>query len=142
MITTPVRHPQFPARGRKPAQRVATISQTLKDDDFNGEYKDKYVGGAKIGDSNINLFQGVLESYSMFSPYNFKGTEVVVQQIPHHRVLGMFLQRRPGKSAELHRGLFAGDHENEILVMQRGIPAKYLGYEKPYTNIKVSDHIQ
>jgi hypothetical protein len=81
--------------------------------------------GKSIGDSGLQLNQGIIESYSMFSTYYYNGSEVIVQEIPHHRALGMYMQQSPNAIDE--KGLLAGDHENEILVMQRGIPATYIG---------------
>ena len=81
--------------------------------------------GASIGDSGLNINQGILESYSMFSSFYFKGTELIAQEIPHHRVFGIYLNNRPESGSTT--GLFATDDENEALVLQRGISAKYIG---------------
>jgi len=103
--------------------------------------KPKYLKGHKVGDNNVSLNQGILESYSMFATYYLQGTKVVLQEVPHHRVFGMFLQSKPG-DAYRNMGLFAGNNENEILIMQKGIPATYIGKEEDYplgTKIDVFD---
>jgi hypothetical protein len=55
----------------------------------------------------------------------------------------MYLQNRPNGSP--YTGLFAGNMENEIIIMQRGIPATYLGSQNNFpegTKITVSDYIK
>jgi hypothetical protein len=79
----------------------------------------------------------------MFSTYYFQGNEVVVQEVPHHRAVGMYLQKRPGGIPS--EGLFSDDYENEIVVMERGIPATYIGNQMNFpmgTKITVSDYIK
>jgi hypothetical protein len=93
--------------------------------------KDKYVQGHSVGDEDLKLNQGILESYSMFSTFFLNGDRVIVQEVPHHRVVGMFLQRKPGIPGS-NMGLFSNNFENEILVMQRGISATYLGNQREY----------
>lgn len=107
--------------------------------------KPKYLSGHQVGEGNIILKQGVVDSYSMFATYYLSGTEVVVQEVPHHRVLGMYLQSIPTVYEKFPTGLLAGNSENEILIMQRGIPATYVGDRISHpvgTEITVEDVIK
>jgi hypothetical protein len=90
--------------------------------------KSQFLKGHKVGDENVQLNQGVIESYSMFNTFYLKGDKVVIQEVPHHRAIAMYLQDRPAaKNLDKNMGLLLGDDENEILIMQRGVPATYLG---------------
>lgn len=78
--------------------------------------------GLSPGDRNVTMLRGAVESTSMFSRVDIFGTEVTVQSVPHHRVLGMYLYGR----APLNEIMFAGDYENELVALLEGVPFDYL----------------
>lgn len=68
--------------------------------------------------------RGMAESTSIVNPVYVHGTELTLQQVPHHRVLGnYFLERGPGANS----ALFLSDRENELVVMLDGLDVKYEG---------------
>ena len=77
-----------------------------------------------IGDNRI-MRRGAAESGSAFTPISaVAGDELTIQDVPHHRILGMYLQaREPGAD----RGAFLGDKENEIVFIPEGLPFSYVG---------------
>lgn len=74
------------------------------------------------GDSGV-LQRGAAESYSMFLRVEVHGTETTVQDLPHHRVFGMYLQSRNAGGLD---AMFLGDGENEIVALGEGLQIDYL----------------
>ena len=79
--------------------------------------------GLKPGAESVTMKRGAAESASIFRPVQIYGTEVTEQDVPWHRVLGVyFTERSPGSN----HGPFLGDNENEFVVMLRDIPFEYV----------------
>lgn len=78
----------------------------------------------QLGDTAV-MKRGVAESFSAFEKVEVYGSEVTSQELPFHRVLGVYWVEQ---EAGGRRGLFAGDNENEFVAMAEGIPATY--YER------------
>jgi len=76
----------------------------------------------KPGDTGVTMPRGAAESGSMFSRINVFGNQITVQNVPHHRVFGMYLQGRH----PLQNRMFLGDDENEIICLFDKIPFDYL----------------
>jgi hypothetical protein len=75
------------------------------------------------GDRNIMMRRGAAESTSIYNKVTVHGTEVTVQRVPLHRVLGTyFYERHPGQGG----GAFLGDSENEFIALLDGIPFDYI----------------
>ena len=74
------------------------------------------------GDRGVVIPRGAAESTSMFTKVSVYGSEVTVQNIPHHRVLGMYLQSRRSSGGSM----FLGDGENELVALLEGIEMDYL----------------
>jgi hypothetical protein len=83
--------------------------------------------GLSPDDSGVTMRRGAAESFSMFSSVSVYGSEVTVQDIPHHRVFGMYTQSR---SPSGPYGFFAGDHENEMVALTEGVTLNYLPSSK------------
>lgn len=79
--------------------------------------------GLNPGDMDVVMNRGAAESFSMFTRIQVHGTEITVQNIPHHRVLGMYMQ---SGSASGFGDLFLGDGENEMVVLPQGIKFDYV----------------
>ena len=76
----------------------------------------------KQGDRNVTMKRGPVESTSVFRRIEVFGTEITIQKVPHHRILGTYFQaRHPGGSS----GAFLGDGENEFVAMLEGVPFDY-----------------
>ena len=76
----------------------------------------------KRGARGVTMKRGPVESTSVFRRVQVYGTEITVQNVPHHRILGTYFQSRyPGGSS----GSFMGDGENEFVVMLEGVPFDY-----------------
>lgn len=68
------------------------------------------------------MVRGPAESTSIYRPVYVFGTELTVQQVPHHRILGnYFLERYPG----YNNAMFLGDGENEFVAMLDGLETTY-----------------
>ncbi|MEM6432254.1 MAG: minor capsid protein [Cyanobacteria bacterium P01_D01_bin.115] len=74
------------------------------------------------GDRGVVIQRGAAESTSMFTKVSVYGSEVTVQNIPHHRVLGMYLQSRRSSGGSM----FLSDGENELVALLEGIEMDYL----------------
>jgi hypothetical protein len=81
------------------------------------------MNGLKKGDKNIRIKRGVAESTSIFKEVTVYGTEMTVQQVPWHRVIGSYFHEREPESG---RSAFLGDRENEFVVMLEDIPFDYI----------------
>lgn len=80
--------------------------------------------GLKVGDTGVTMPRGAIESTSVFETVSVYGTEITVQDVPYHRVIGnYFYERNPGSG----RGAFLGDDENEFVAMLDGIKFNYTG---------------
>ena len=76
-----------------------------------------------VGDRNIRINRGVAESTSIFKEVKVFGSELTVQDVPWHRVIGTYFQERsPGRGGSA----FMGDSENEFVVMLDDIPFDYV----------------
>lgn len=76
-----------------------------------------------FGEAGI-MQRGAVESVSLFGDVYIYGDHVTVQDVPHHRFMGLyFFERSPGSGSTL----YLGDNENEGLAMLEGITANYLG---------------
>ena len=69
----------------------------------------------------------MLASYSMFKPYQLHNGTLIAVEVPHHRIIASYLIGT-GPS-----GMFAGDFENEFIVMADSVPAVSYGKSKPLT---------
>ncbi|MEO0988158.1 MAG: minor capsid protein [Cyanobacteria bacterium J06639_14] len=86
------------------------------------------INGFNPGQKKLTMQRGAAESTSMFSRVTVYGSEITVQEVPHHRVLGMYMQSR--NTDTVGRGLFAGDSENELVALLEGIKFDYLKPEQ------------
>lgn len=76
----------------------------------------------KPGDKGVKLLRGVAESTSIYKKVTVRGSELTIQHVPLHRILGTYWQERypdHGDSA------FMGDSENEFVAILEGIPFEY-----------------
>ena len=76
----------------------------------------------KRGDRGLTMKRGPVESTSIFKRIEVFGSEITVQHVPHHRVLGTYFQSRHAGSSS---GAFMGDGENEFVAMLEGIQFDY-----------------
>lgn len=77
----------------------------------------------KPGADGVTIKRGAAESTSIFRPVQVHGTELTEQDVPWHRVLGVyFAERSPGAN----HGPFLGDNENEFLALLKDIPFFYV----------------
>lgn len=77
----------------------------------------------KPGADGVVIKRGAAESTSIFRPVQVHGTELTEQDVPWHRVLGVyFAERSPGAN----HGPFLGDNENEFLALLKDIPFFYV----------------
>ena len=66
--------------------------------------------------------RGAVESCSLLEEVYVHGTELTVQEVPFHRILGnYFFERKPGGK----EGMFLGDGENEFVAMLDGLKVDY-----------------
>lgn len=70
--------------------------------------------------------RGLAESFSLLKPIRVYGTELTVQDVPLHRVLGTYLTDRPDGGAYA-ADMYAGDDENEVVVNTENLKSTYLG---------------
>ena len=63
--------------------------------------------------------RGAAESCSIFQRVNVLGSELTVQKVPIHRVLGTYWQSR---DARVGGNAFLGDHENEFVCLLDDVP--------------------
>lgn len=74
------------------------------------------------GDRQVVMRRGVAESTSIYQKVSVYGSELTVQQVPYHRVLGSyFYERYPGQGGTA----FMGDDENEFVCLLDGVPFDY-----------------
>lgn len=77
----------------------------------------------KPGMDGVVIKRGAAESTSIFRPVSVHGSELTEQDVPWHRVLGVyFAERSPGAN----HGPFLGDNENEFLALLKDIPFYYV----------------
>lgn len=77
----------------------------------------------KPGADGVTIKRGAAESTFIFRPVQVHGTELTEQDVPWHRVLGVyFAERSPGAN----HGPFLGDNENEFLALLKDIPFFYV----------------
>ncbi len=80
------------------------------------------------GDVDVTMPRGAAESTSLFSRVEaVAGQETTVQQVPHHRIVGMYLQSRDAFS---EGRMFLGDYENEAVAIMQGIKFNYVPLQK------------
>jgi hypothetical protein len=84
------------------------------------------INGLSMGETAV-MRRGAVESYSVFEPFYYKGTEITTQQVPHHRIFGNYMLDQAPRA---NHGSFAGDNENEIVAMMEGVKSKYKGTRK------------
>jgi len=93
--------------------------------DIHGKNLSDMPGYSSTRDSghDVEPKRGAAESFSAYRWVYVKassGTAVhTVQEVPHHRIFGSYLQNRPRGSS-----MFAGDGENEFIVDTHGLTAK------------------
>jgi hypothetical protein len=81
----------------------------------------------KPGDTGVKMKRSVIDSTSVYQATQIHGTEVTVQKVPYHRIIGTyFTERHPGKE----KTAFLKDSENEFVAMLDDIPFNYEGYTK------------
>lgn len=79
--------------------------------------------GKRVGMKATTMKRGALESTSIYQETYVYGSELTVQEVPHHRIFGnYFLERSPGSG----HGLFASDGENEFVALLEDILFDYL----------------
>lgn len=70
------------------------------------------------------LTRGACESGSLFETVVVAGDQLTLQQVPHHRVMGLYMyERTPGS----FMSAFMGDGENEVAFMPQGLESLYVG---------------
>ena len=107
------------------AEGKARLIRTESDDAIDGERQ------AAKWDKPIDItgkFKPLmLASYSMFRPYQLHNATLIAVEVPHHRIIASYLIGTGGS------GMFAGDFENEFVVMADSVPAVSYGKSKPLT---------
>lgn len=85
--------------------------------------------GHKVGDTNITMKRGAAESTSLVQSVEVFGSELTVQKVPPHRIVGVYLHERyPGKGGSA----LMGDGENEFVAILDKVPFDYTkGSRKP-----------
>lgn len=78
-------------------------------------------GFKSVGDKG-QMRRGPVESTSIYEEVTVFGSELTVQDIPHHRIFGMYMNERTAGS---NVGPFLGDSENEFVVMAEGATVEY-----------------
>ncbi|MDP9352114.1 MAG: hypothetical protein M3P51_11305, partial [Chloroflexota bacterium] len=96
-------------RARRMVQLMRTEDKAVMD-----------VHGMKVGDKQA-MKRGPLESFSLVQKVTVYGTETTVQDVPHHRIFGLYFWERQPNSGQF----FLGDHENEFVAMADGLVAHY-----------------
>lgn len=91
--------------------------------------------GIREGDRGIRMRRGGAESASIYNRVKAFGSELTVQEVPLHRIIGnYFYERSPG----LDRSPFMSDKENEFVFFPEGIEFDYDNSHDPtpeYTGI-------
>lgn len=74
--------------------------------------------------ANREMLRGACESASIYETVCVGGSQLTLQRVPHHRIMGCyFYERYPG-----HWGsAFLGDEENEFVFIPEGIKFDYKG---------------
>jgi hypothetical protein len=70
------------------------------------------------------MTRGACESASIFQGISVGGGEMTLQEVPHHRIMGMYFYS-PDKGS--WQSPFYGDSENEFLFVPEGLPFYYFG---------------
>jgi SPP1 gp7 family putative phage head morphogenesis protein len=78
--------------------------------------------GLKVGKPTAYK-RGAVESTSIYQKVAVCGSEMVIQDVPLHRVMGTYWMQRD----ESGQTLFLGDSENEFVAMLEGIEGQYTG---------------
>lgn len=77
-----------------------------------------------IGAKQAIIQRGAAESTSIYQEVKVFGTEMTIQDVPLHRVIGTYWQEKtPGRSDDA----FLGDRENEFVALLDGVPFDYTG---------------
>lgn len=75
--------------------------------------------------------RGMAESTSLVRHVVVKGGHVTYQEVPYHRILGMYLIERGEYNQmikkTLYESFFMSDAENEVIAMMDGLPHEYAG---------------
>jgi hypothetical protein len=80
------------------------------------------------GDVDVTIPRGAAESTSLFSRVQaVAGGETTVQMVPHHRIVGMYLQSR---TSLRKNDMFMGDNENEAVAILQGTKFDYVPRSK------------
>jgi hypothetical protein len=80
------------------------------------------------GDVDVTIPRGAAESTSLFSRVQaVAGGETTVQMVPHHRIVGMYLQSR---TSLRKNDMFIGDKENEAVAILQGTKFDYVPRSK------------
>lgn len=75
----------------------------------------------KPGDTGL-MMRGPAESCSIYARVKVFGSELTVQKVLHHRVMGMYFFERAPESG---MSPFLGDGENEVVVLLEGLEVHY-----------------
>lgn len=87
-----------------------------------------HTSGLKRGQRGVTMQRGACESGSIFQTVTVAGSELTLQKVPWHRVMGMyFYERTPGSDSHS----FYGDGENEIVFIPEGLEFDYFGRVGP-----------
>lgn len=71
---------------------------------------------------------GVNESHSIFKTYCYKGSHLTMVRVPYSRINGFFMMEIDicAPSSQSVHGMYAGDHENEIVSDTHGLPIYFM----------------
>lgn len=76
----------------------------------------------KNGAKGVRMKRGAAESFSIYKKVSVRGTELTVQKMPHHRILGIYFHEEKPESG---LKVFLGDGENEFVCLPEGVEFDY-----------------
>lgn len=89
--------------------------------------EDPYVvqnlNGLKPGDLDSVIMRGGAESTSVYRRVTVFGSEITIQNVPAHRILGTYWTEKEAESGDTG---FMGDGENEFIALMEGVPFDYV----------------
>ena len=80
--------------------------------------------GFEVGDKNIKMQRGNVESGSLVAPVSVYGTEVTIQEVPYSKVMTTYMLGGEERVGKKYTNL-ANDEENEVVFVPDDLPFDY-----------------